>query len=164
MQALTTVTEPLKDGRPRPRSPFGPPLDDTEFRGALRRFWGRSYAEQEAFVARLNWNLVDTQTEAGLFNWLAHCLTSDAPNQQTFALKVLGRLPHPRRARYVTLFAQVRNRVDEDLTARLAEVFGPVLGGPPKSKKRSHEASKPADAQELEKLRAFFQNSGKARS
>lgn len=158
------MTEPLKDDRPRPRSPFGPPLDEVEFRGALRRFWGRPYAEQEAFVARLNWNLVDPQTEAGLFGWLAHCLLSDATDQQAFALKLLGRLPHPRRARYATLFTSVRDQVDEDLAARLAAVFGRVLGGAPKRKPRPPETAKPAETSELERLRDFFQKSGKARS
>jgi hypothetical protein len=115
-------------------------------------------------VARLNWNLVDPQTEAGLFAWLARCLLSDVAKQQAFALKVLGRLAHPRRARYVTLFKQVQEQVDEDLAARLADVFGPVLGGAPKRKTRPPEAPKPADAHELERLREFFQKSGKARS
>jgi hypothetical protein len=58
----------------------------------------------------------------------------------------------------------VRDGVDEDLAARLAEVFGPVLGGAPKRKPRPQEAPKPADANELERLREFFQKSGKARS
>jgi hypothetical protein len=158
------MTETLRDDRPRPRSPFGPTLDDVEFRGAMRRFWGRTYDEQEAFVSRLNWNLVDAQTEAAFFHWLGHCLASRAPLQQGFALKLLGRLPHPRRARYATMFGRIRDEVDDDLAARIAEVFGPVLGGAPKRRKRLQEDSKPADESELQQLQEFFRKAGRART
>lgn len=155
-------------GPKKPRDPFIGPLDASQLRGVFRRLYARPWAEQQAFVARVNWNLVDQATEHHLMAWLAAQLVSSAPEHQSFALATLGKLPHFRRGRYAERFRALLPQLDADLAARLAEVFGPVLGGPPKRGKNAKPKAPPAPqkeatADDLSKLKDFFGKFGGAR-
>ena len=153
-----------KPGRPG-RDPFGPPLDPAELRGVFRRLWARPFEEQAAFVARVNWNVLDVASEAYLMGWLADCLRGDVEAQR-LALSTLDKLPHAKRGRHASAFRLVQAEVDEDLAARLAAVFGPVLGGPRKGAARPSKAAEPpraASEDDLAKLKSFFGGSGGAR-
>lgn len=154
------------DPRPKPSSPFGPPLDDGEARELFRRLSARPQAEQQAFVARVNWNLIDPATEQRLMTWLAGGLLLPEPERQAFVLKTLDKLPHPRRGRHASLFAELLPALDEDLRLRLQTVFGPVLGGPRKKSSRPMPPPAPPKAashDDLSKLKDFFGKSGGAR-
>lgn len=150
------------DPRPKPRDPFGPPLAADELRELFRRLSARPWADQEAFVARVNWNLADPNGEARLMAWLLGCITHAEPARQVFALKILDRLPHPKRARHADAFAALLPALDEDLQARLKNAFGPVLGGARKPSKKPAAATAPpqppkaASSDDLAKLQAFF--------
>lgn len=156
------------DPRPKPSSPFGPPLDDSESRELFRRLTARPAADQQAFVARVNWNLIDQATEQRLMTWLAGGLLLPEPERQAFVLKTLDKMPHPRRGRHASLFAELLPVLDEDLRVRLQTVFGPVLGGPRKKSTRPPAQAAPpppkaASDDDLAKLKNFFGRSGGAR-
>lgn len=154
------------DPRPKPAHPFGPPLDHGEAREFFRRLAGRPFAAQQAFVAKVNWNLIDAATEHHLMVWLAGGLLGSDPEEQGFVLKTLDKLPHPKRGRHASLFADLLPALDEDLKVRLQAVFGPVLGGPRKASKRPvapPATPKAASGDDLAKLKDFFGKSGGAR-
>ncbi|HEY9722331.1 MAG TPA: hypothetical protein V6D47_09965 [Oscillatoriaceae cyanobacterium] len=151
-------------GPKKPRDPFIAPLDGPQLRGFFRRLHARPWAEQQAFVARVNWNLVDPGTEYHLMSWLAMQLESSEPERQAFALATLGKLPHFKRGRHAERFKRLMPRLDTDLATRLAEAFGPVLGGPPKRPKgKPAAAPKVASVDDLSKLKDFFGKFGGAR-
>jgi hypothetical protein len=153
----------MKPGKgPRP-SPIGPPLDEPDMRGFFRRMAAAPLERQRSFVAAVNWFVLDAVGEEAFMRWLAHTLLVGAPEDQAFALKTLEKVPHSRRGRHKTRFQQVLEASDEDLAARLAAVFGPVLGGAPKPRRRPAEPAKAAEAEDLSKLQAFFNRSGRAR-
>jgi hypothetical protein len=160
---------PPRDTRPKPPHPFGPALDDGEAREFFRRLGARPVAEQEAFVGRVNWNLIDPGVESRLMAWLAGLLLLPDADRQRFALRTLDKLPHPKRGRHTSLFAELLPALDEDLRARLAAAFGPVLGGPRKPSSRPAKPAPPpappkaASSDDLAKLRDFFGKSGGAR-
>lgn len=156
----------LVDTRPKPAHPFGPPLDDGEAREFFRRLAGRPFEAQKAFVGKVNWNLIDAATEHHLMVWLAGGLLGSDPERQGFVLKTLDKLPHPKRGRHATLFAELLPALDEDLRVRLQTVFGPVLGGPRKKSNRPAAPAAPPTAasnDDLAKLKDFFGKSGGAR-
>ncbi len=161
------------DGKPTPPRPkphpFGPPLDDGESREFFRRLSARPAPDQQAFVGRVNWNLIDQPTEQRLMTWLAGGLLLPDPERQAFVLKTLDKMPHPRRGRHASLFAELLPALDEDLRVRLQTVFGPVLGGPRKKSNRPATQAAPpappkaASGDDLAKLKDFFGKSGGAR-
>ena len=157
------------DNRPKPAHPFGPGLDDGEAREFFRRMSARPSADQQAFVARVNWNLIDLATEQRLMTWLAGGLLLPDVERQRFVLKTLDKMPHPRRGRHASLFAELLPALDEDLQARLKAAFGPVLGGPrkkpakPAASAAPPPAPKAASGDDLAKLKDFFGKSGGAR-
>lgn len=161
-------TRPV-DTRPKPSHPFGPPLDDDESREFFRRLSARPAADQQHFVGRVNWNLIDQATGQRLMAWLAGGLLLPDPERQAFVLKTLDKLPHPKRGRYASVFAELLPVLDEDLRVRLQTVFGPVLGGPRKASSRAAAPAAapspptPASGDDLSKLQAFFGKSGGAR-
>lgn len=148
------------------KDPFGPPLEESQVREVFRRLAARPPKEQQAFVGRVNWNLVDATTEHYLMAWLAGAL--GGPSSQ-FALETLDKLPHPKRARHVERFRALLDNLDVDTARRLQNAFGPVLGGLPK---RPYGGKKPAAAtatpdpkgpasgEELQRLKDFFDKFG----
>jgi hypothetical protein len=174
------VAEPLAgpDARPKPpKDPFGPPLDHGQMREVFRRLSHRPQAEQELFVAKVNWNLLDEPTEHRLMGWLLDQLQSGEPAREDFALRILDKLPHVRRAKHAPRFARILEALEPETARRLADAFGPVLGGAPK---RPKGAAKPqpgkpvappappappreASTDDLSKLKDFFGKFGGAR-
>ncbi|MEB3197635.1 MAG: hypothetical protein VKP62_10575 [Candidatus Sericytochromatia bacterium] len=159
---MTTPPDP----RPKPRSPFGPALDEPELRGWHRRFRQLPLTEQLTLFARTNWNLLDPAVEHLWMHWLADCLRQDDPEIQGKTIQALSRLPHSRRARHVSLYSELLPELDADLAARLADAFGPVLGGAPRRRqapKAVAPTERAADAGDLDRLQAFFARTGRAR-
>lgn len=154
------MTQPAK-GKPG-KDPFGPPLDDGHSREFFRRLAARPAAEQQAFIGKVNWNLVDAGTEAHLMAWLATALRGPS---RDFALGVLDRLPHPKRARHVERFRALLASLEPAVAEKLQNAFGPVLGGLPKRPfhKKPVETPKEASGEDLERLKAFFDKFGGAR-
>lgn len=154
-----TPAEPTK-GKPG-KDPFGPPLEEAHVREVFRRLVGRPPAEQEAFIKRVNWNLVDAATELHLMAWLDAALAGPLAN---FALDTLDRLPHPKRARHVGRFRARLGTLDQVTGKRLQDAFGPVLGGMPKRKASGKAtpaaAPKEATEDELQRLKDFFDRFG----
>jgi hypothetical protein len=150
------VSEPPK-GKPG-KDPFGPPLEPAFVREVFRRLEARTPAEQRAFVTKVNWNLIDPTVEAHLMAWLARALKG--PNRE-FALGVLDKLPHPKRARHVERF---RAFLPDEA---LQNAFGPVLGGLPKRpgarKPDARPEPKEATGEDLQRLKSFFDKFGGAR-
>jgi hypothetical protein len=174
------VTEPVAgaDARPKPpKDPFGPPLDHGQMREVFRRLALRPQPEQELFVAKVNWNLLDESTEFRLMGWLIDQLRSGVPAREDFAVRVLDKLPHVRRAKHAPRFAHVLDALEPETARRLADAFGPVLGGAPKRPKgpSKPQPAKPraavtppappreATTDDLSKLKDFFGKFGGAR-
>lgn len=161
--------------RPKPpRDPFGPPLEHGHVREVFRRLEKRPQSEQEAFVAKVNWNLLDETTEFRLMGWLIDNLQSQDPARQAYVVKVLNKLPHFRRAKHAPRFQRVLGQLPPEVAAQVADAFGPVLGGAPKRPKGAPavkpqapkiEAAPPKEAtgEDLSKLKDFFGKFGGAR-
>lgn len=168
------MSEAGKPVKPQ-RDPFLEPLDPAQVREFFRRLEARPQAEQQAFVARVNWNLVDPTTESRLMAWLATNVASGDPSREDFALALLDKMPHFRRGRYAAQFQALLPRLRESVATRLANAFGPVLGGEPKRSTKPGAAkpgaAKPApiapnreaNADDLSKLKDFFGKFGGAR-
>lgn len=159
---------PEKKGKPG-KDPFLPPLDAQQTQEFFRRLEARSQEEQEAFVKRVNWNLLDATTDHRLFGWLITNLASGDVTRERFVLTVLAKLPHPRRARHAPRFQPLLDRLEPTVAKELAAVFGPVLGGPPKRPAskgparpapKAQEPPREASNDDLERLKHFF-NKGK---
>jgi hypothetical protein len=182
MPEPTPGTEP----RPKPRDPFGPPLDHNQVREVFRRLATRPQADQEAFVSKLNWNLLDERAEHRLVGWLLDNLCSGEPARQAYVLKLLNKLPHFKRARHAPRFQAVMASLSPDLAEEVADAFGPVLGGAPKKSTkgpaaavkapgvpapkpvvqtggRSPEPPREASGDDLSKLKDFFGKFGGAK-
>lgn len=164
------MADPTPDPRPKPRDPFGPPLDHNQVREVFRRLAARPQSEQEAFVAKVNWNLLDEPSEHRLVGWLLDNLRSSDPARQAFVIRLLNKLPHFKRAKHAPRFQAVLAELSPDLAQEVADAFGPVLGGAPKAsakggKKpaRSPEPPRDASGEDLEKLKDFFGKFGGAR-
>ena len=128
---MTGPEKPAVPGKGKPgKDPFGPPLEEAHVRELFRRLAARPATEQQAFVTRVNWNLLDATSERYLIAWLATALFGGS---RDFALAVLDRLPHPKRARHVERFQALLPRLAPDVAEKLQNAFGPVLGGLPKS-------------------------------
>lgn len=169
--------------RPKPRDPFGPPLDHNQVREVFRRLAKRPQAEQEAFVSKLNWNLLDERSEHRLVGWLLDNLCSGDPARQAYVLKLLNKLPHFKRARHAPRFQAVLTQLSPDLAEEVADAFGPVLGGAPKKSSkgpaatakapagapqppaavRAPEPAREASGDDLSKLKDFFGKFGGAK-
>ncbi|MEB3222760.1 MAG: hypothetical protein VKS61_11855 [Candidatus Sericytochromatia bacterium] len=145
----------------RPKDPIGPPLDGSELRGWLRRLAALPEERQQAVIGRVNWHVLDAAGEEALMGWLAHSLLTGPPEAQAFALKTLEKASRVRRGRHLSRFKDVAERSDEDLAARLASLFGPGLGARPPQ--RPPQPAPAAGEDDLARLRAFFDRSGKAR-
>lgn len=182
MAAPTPGAEP----RPKPRDPFGPPLDHNQVREVFRRLAKRPQAEQEAFVSKLNWNLLDERAEHRLVGWLLENLCSGEPARQAYVLRLLNKLPHFKRARHAPRFQAVLPQLSPDLAEEVADAFGPVLGGAPKKSSkgpaaaakdpagapqpptttgavRAPEPAREASGDDLSKLKDFFGKFGGAK-
>ncbi|MEB3328372.1 MAG: hypothetical protein VKQ33_03975 [Candidatus Sericytochromatia bacterium] len=147
--------------RPRGRDPFGPPLDAGELRGWLRRLTALPEERQQAVVGGVNWHPLDAACEEALMGWLAHSLLTGAPTAQAFALKTLEKAPRVRRRRHLSRFRAIAAQADDDIVARLTSLFGPGLAT---GLTRRPPAPAPAAGEDdVAKLRAFFERSGKAR-
>lgn len=95
--------------------------------------------------------------------WIAHGLLVGPPEVQAFALKTLEKASRVRRGRHLVRFREVADRSDADLAARLAALFGPLLGGTPRPVTRPVEPPQAAGAEDLARLQAFFNRSGGSR-
>ena len=155
-----------------PKDPFGPPLDEGQVREVFRRLSARPPAEQRAFVTRINWNLLDPTVELQLMAWLARGVAGPEP---AFALELLNKLPHPKRARHAARFRALLADLSPATAAQLQNAFGPVLGGLPKrpggqrpgggppkpdSPPKPEPEPKEASHEQLESLKAFFDKFG----
>jgi hypothetical protein len=180
---MTPESRPPGPSKGKPgKDPFGPPLEEAHVREVFRRLVARSAAEQQAFVAKVNWNIVDPITELKLIAWLEQALYGTSCE---FALALLDRLPHPKRARHVERFQLALPRLPREVAERLQNAFGPVLGGLPKRpagnralpakphtpKPNDHlakhesvaaptEPPKDAGGDELQRLKEFFDRFG----
>jgi hypothetical protein len=143
-------------------------------REVFRRLARRPQAEQEAFVAKVNWNLLDEATEFRLMGWLIDNLRSQDPARQAYVVKLLEKLPHFRRAKHAPRFQAVLAELPLEVASQVADAFGPVLGGAPKRPKSAPAPVKaPAKAEpappkeatndDLSKLKDFFGKFGGAR-
>lgn len=175
MAEIQAAATPEAKPKPKPqRDPFGEPLDPGTLREFFRRFYARPQAEQEAFIARVNWNLLDQPTEHRVIEWMITNLRSGEAARIDFVLAQLEKQPHPRRGRHAVRFRQVKAELPEPLQKRLADVFGPVLGGAPKRPGFKAQQNRPqpqaapaapreATSDDLSKLKDFFGKFGGAR-
>lgn len=165
------MSAPAPENKGKPgKDPFGPPLEESHVREIFRRLSARPPAEQQAFIGRVNWNLVDAATELHLMTWLEAALHGPS---RDFALGVLDRLPHPKRARHVARFRATLPRLSPDVAERLQNAFGPVLGGLPKrpgarpAVNKGPAPAKPepkeATGDDLQRLKDFFDKFGGTR-
>lgn len=144
------VKKPKKD-------PFGPPLDASELRGVFRRLHARNGDEKIAFTKRLNWNLLDANTERRTMETLLHFLADSDPTLQNHAIETLKKLFHQRRGRYAPLFAAALPQLDVTVQLRVQDVFGPVLKPAPTAvTTAAPETPRAANADDLQRLQDFF--------
>ncbi|MDB5099292.1 MAG: hypothetical protein JWM80_3713 [Cyanobacteria bacterium RYN_339] len=168
------MSEPAKGKPGKPgKDPFGPPLEPAQVREFFRRLEARPAEDQRAFVAKVNWNLLDATIEARLMAWLADALQD---SNRDFALGILDKLPHPKRARHVERFRAALADLPAATAEKLQNAFGPVLGGLPKRPggkaapatnappaAKTTQDPKEASGEDLERLKAFFDKFGGAR-
>ena len=148
----------MTKGKPG-KDPFGPPLEEAQVREVFRRLLARPLAEQQAFIGKVNWNLLDATVEAHMMAWLAGAIAGPSPE---FALGILDRLPHPKRGRHAERFRELLPGLPPKTAERLQNAFGPVLGGLPKRPKAAPGKPEPKEAssEQLESLKAFFDKFG----
>lgn len=162
--------------RPKPKDPFGPPLEHNQVREVFRRLGTRPQAEQEAFVSKINWNLLDESSEYRLVGWLLDNLRSPDAPRQAYVVALLNKLPHHKRARHAPRFRALMETLSPTLRTQVADAFGPILGGAPKPSKAKGKPPAPAPVakaepptpkeatgDDLAKLKDFFGKFGSAK-